>query len=161
MVMGKSLYANQVQIEISRQELGVDKTSRDSQITGNIGLYYCCYKLSLFDLNVMPTSRNARGIDIIAYSRGTHNFVGIQVKTLIKRSPVPLGTSLDKIMGDFWVIINNVTKTPSAFILTPEEVKLGVHTGKKDGRTSYWLQPNEYDKDEFRETWTRITEATV
>ena len=34
------------------------------QITGNIGLYYTCYQLSRLGWNVMPTSRNARGIDI-------------------------------------------------------------------------------------------------
>lgn len=41
----------------------------DPQITGNVGLYYCCYKLSLLGWNVMPTARNARGVDIIVYSR--------------------------------------------------------------------------------------------
>lgn len=35
-----------------------------SQITGNIGLFYACYELSRKGWNVMPTSRNARGIDI-------------------------------------------------------------------------------------------------
>jgi hypothetical protein len=28
----------------------------DSQITGNVGLYYCCYHLSLLGWNVMPTT---------------------------------------------------------------------------------------------------------
>ena len=69
------------------------------QITGNVGLYYYCYKLSLLGWNVMPTSRNARGIDIIAYSADASRFVGIPVKALSKRNPVPLGPSLDKVMG--------------------------------------------------------------
>ena len=69
------------------------------QVTGNVGLYYYCYKLSLLGWNVMPTSRNARGIDIIAYSADASRFVGIQVKALSKRNPVPLGPSLDKVMG--------------------------------------------------------------
>ena len=33
------------------------------QVVGNVGLYYVCYKLSLQGWNVMPTARNARGID--------------------------------------------------------------------------------------------------
>ena len=81
-------------------------TSLDHQLTGNVGLYYCCYKLSLLGWNVMPTARNARGVDIIAYSRDASRFVGIQVKAPSRRNPVPLGTSLEKCMGDFWVIIN-------------------------------------------------------
>src|SRR5689334_2198993 len=28
------------------------------QLTGNVGLYYCCYRLSLLGWNVMPTARN-------------------------------------------------------------------------------------------------------
>ena len=42
--------------------------SLNLQITGNLGLYDCCYKLSLLGWNVMPTARSARGVDIIAYS---------------------------------------------------------------------------------------------
>ena len=71
---------------------------KDNQITGNIGLYYVCYQLSRRGWNVMPTARNARGIDIVAY-KGSKGFIGIQVKTLSKPAPVPLGTSLEKISG--------------------------------------------------------------
>jgi hypothetical protein len=104
----------------------------------------------------MPTSRNARGIDIIAYSSDGLRFIGVQVKSLSKRNPVPIGTSLEKIMGDYWVIVNNLVQGPRAFILKPEEVKERAHRGEKDGRISYWLQPTQYDTDEFREAWDRI-----
>lgn len=134
----------------------------DPQLTGNVGLYYCCYRLSLLGWNVMPTARNARGVDIIAYSRDASRFVGVQVKALSKRNPVPLGTSLDKIMGDFWVIVNKVaTPTPSAFVLLPSEVRERAHRGEKDGRVSYWLQPADYEQDQFREAWERIGHGGV
>ena len=129
----------------------------DPQLTGNVGLYYCCYRLSLLGWNVMPTARNARGVDIIAYSRDASRFVGIQVKALSKRNPVPLGTSLDKIMGDYWVIVNKITsQSPSAFILLPSEVRNRAHRGEKDGRVSFWLQPGDYEQNPFREAWERI-----
>lgn len=134
----------------------------DPQLTGNVGLYYCCYRLSLLGWNVMPTARNARGVDIIAYSRDASRFVGVQVKALSKRNPVPLGSSLDKIMGDFWVIVNKVaTPTPSAFILLPSEVRERAHRSEKDGRVSYWLQPGAYEQDPFREAWERIGHGGV
>ena len=134
----------------------------DPQLTGNVGLYYCCYRLSLLGWNVMPTARNARGVDIIAYSRDASRFVGVQVKALSKRNPVPLGTSLDKIMGDFWVIVNKVaTPTPSAFVLLPLEVRERAHRGEKNGRVSYWLQPGDYEQDPFREAWERIGHGGV
>ena len=125
-------------------------------VIGNIGLYYTCYRLSKMGWNVMPTARNARGIDIIAYNSEATAFVGIQVKTLSKRSPVPLGRSLEKIMGDYWIIVNNVGEEPHAFVLLPEEVKSLAHRGVREGRVSYWLQPASYDREEFREAWHRI-----
>lgn len=128
----------------------------DPQVTGNVGLYYCCYKLSLLGWNVMPTARNARGVDIIAYDKSASKFIGVQVKTLSKRAPVPLGNSLDRMMGDFWVIINNIAKAPTAFVLLPSEARGLAHRGESEGRVSYWLQPNRYDCEAFREAWHRI-----
>ena len=128
----------------------------DAQVTGNIGLYYTCYRLSRMGWNVMPTARNARGIDIIAYNRKGTEFIGIQVKTLSKRNPVPLGSTLEKIMGDYWIIVNNVSKEPNAFILLPDEVKSLAHRGEKEGWVSYWLQPASYDNEQFKEAWHRI-----
>jgi hypothetical protein len=128
----------------------------DPQITGNVGLYYCCYRLSLLGWNVMPTARNARGVDIIAYDRSASRFIGVQVKALSKRNPVPLGTTLEKVMGDFWVIVSKVATSPSAFVLLPSEVKERAHRGEKDGRVSFWLQPTDYAQELFREAWERI-----
>lgn len=134
----------------------------EPQLTGNVGLYYCCYRLSLLGWNVMPTARNARGVDIIAYSRDASRFVGLQIKALSKRNPVPLGGSLDKIMGDFWIIVNKVASpSPSAFILVPSEVRERAHRGEKDGRVSYWLQPGDYEGEPFREAWERIGHGGV
>ncbi len=129
----------------------------ESQVTGNIGMYFVCYKLSQLGWNVMPTSRNARGIDIIIYSKNGHAFKGIQVKSLSKRNPVPLGKSIEKVMGDFWVIVNNVNdEKPNAFIMLPKEVRELAHKGEKDGVFSYWLQPKSYDAPDFKDRWDRI-----
>lgn len=99
----------------------------NNQITENVGLFYACYQLSRMGWNVMPTSRNARGIDIIAYSIDAERLLKVQVKALSKRNPVPIGASLEKVMGDFWVIVTDVTKEPCAFIMKPSEVKSEVH----------------------------------
>ena len=49
------------------------------QLVGNVGLYYVCYKLSLCGWNVLPTSRNAKGIDIVAYNQDATRTLTIQV----------------------------------------------------------------------------------
>ena len=41
----------------------------NTQVVGNVGLYYVCYRLSGLGWNVMPTARNARGIDVVIYSQ--------------------------------------------------------------------------------------------
>jgi hypothetical protein len=127
-----------------------------SQIVGNKGLYYVCYELSKMHWNVMPTARNARGVDVIAYDLTATRFIGIQVKALSKKSPVPLGTTLDKLMGDFWIVVNNLSSNPTAYILQPEEVKNLAHRGEKDNRVSYWLQPKNYAVSQFQNAWERI-----
>ena len=53
---------------------------RPQQVTGNVGLYYACFMLSLHGWNAMPTAHNARGVDIIAYDDEAKAFLGIQVE---------------------------------------------------------------------------------
>ena len=129
----------------------------DRQTVGNVGLYYVCYQLSRRGWNVMPTARNARGIDILAYSQDASCTRSVQVKALTKKSPVPLGTHLESLFGDFFVVCRNVgSETPECFILRPTEVRKLAHHGEREGRSSYWLQPKDYATEEFREAWERI-----
>lgn len=138
------------------ETVGEDAMDRDAQVTGNVGLYWTCYHLSCMGWNAMPTARNARGVDIIAYNRDCSRTISIQVKTLSKKNPVPLGPSLDKIMGDFWIIVNNILTSPVTYVLVPSEVRRLAHRGEKDGRVSYWLQSSSYCVQEFRKAWDRI-----
>ncbi len=127
-----------------------------SQVVGNVGMYFAAYRLSQMGWNVMPTSRNARGIDLLAYDAAADRRFGIQVKALSTRNPVPLGPSVDNFMGDWWIIVANAATNPECFVMKPDEVRRLAHRGEKDGKVSFWLQPNQYDTDEFRERWDRI-----
>jgi hypothetical protein len=105
----------------------------------------------------MPTARNARGIDVLVYSKDAKRTHTIQVKALSKRPPVPLGKHLDNLFGDFFIICNKVsTDNPECFILTPSEVRKLAHRGVKEGRVSFWLQPKQYESPAFRDAWHRI-----
>jgi hypothetical protein len=131
----------------------------NNHVVGNAGLYYACYQLSLRGWNAMPTARNARGVDIIAYNTSGTHFIGLQVKSLSIRNPVPLGKSLDKLMGNYWVIVNRISTQPTAYIMLPHEVKALAHRGERNGKVSYWLQPRSYDCDDFRNKWDRLPTA--
>lgn len=130
-------------------------------ITGNIGLYYVCYRLSRLGWNIMPTARNARGIDIVAYDAPGEQFLGFQIKTLSRRYPVPLGTGLVRLMGNWWIIVTHAAQErPISYVLLPDEVRQLAHRNEKEGRISYWLEPSGYDNERFRERWDRLPAAT-
>src|SRR5262249_29103027 len=135
----------------------IPKPIRNQQTVGNIGLYYVCYRLSRLGWNVMPTARNAKGVDILIYSQDASLTRTIQVKALSRRSPVPLSNKLDHPFADFVVICRHVIReAPECFVLTPEDVRRLAHRGEKDGRVSFWLQPRDYEVEEFCEGWGRI-----
>ena len=128
-----------------------------SQVVGNIGMYYASYRLSLLGWNAMPTARNARGIDILAYDSTCRVKLGIQVKTLSGSPPVPVGTSLEKVMGDFWIVVTRaVEPDPVCYILLPEEVLYLASKSGKASHPSYWINRRDYDQDRYREAWRRI-----
>ena len=129
-----------------------------TQVVGNVGLYFAAYRLSQMGWNVMPTARNARGIDLLAYDATAGHYLGIQVKALSKLNPVPLGSSVENLLGNWWIIVSKAqADEPECFIMRPEEVKTLAHRGvNESGVVSYWLQPNQYNKAEFRKAWDRI-----
>jgi len=134
-----------------------DKGTGKNQIVGNIGLYYVCYELSRRGWNAMPTSRNARGVDVVIYNQNGKESHTIQVKSLSKRNPVPFGTTLNNLIADFVFVVSNVFEPPSLFIMGASIVKSRIHEGNKDGKKSYWLQPEAYE--EFKDNWDIIGEG--
>jgi hypothetical protein len=133
----------------------MEKISR--QVIGNTGLYYVCYELSKRGWNVLPTSRNARGVDIVIYSQKARRKLTIQVKSLRKRNPAPLGDNPENLFADYLIICRNVLEErPEVFIMRMEDVKKGeiIHEGIKNGKKSYWIQPKSYEK--FRDRWNII-----
>lgn len=129
----------------------------NAQIIGNVGLHYVCYRLSRLGWNVMPTTRNAKGIDIVIYNHDASQKLSIQVKALSKRSPVPFGSNLDHLFADYIIICRNaLAEKPECFILMPREVRKLIHRGEKEGKISYWLQPRNYEVEKYREVWDRI-----
>jgi hypothetical protein len=133
------------------------------QVVGNIGMYFAAYRLSQMGWNVLPTARNARDIDLLAYDAHAGRYLGIQVKALSRpKPPVPLGTSIEKLMGDWWIIVTDArTPNPECFIMRPQEVSRLAHRGEKEGGISYWLQPGKYHTDTFRDAWDRIGRGDV
>ena len=77
----------------------------DNHNTGNIGLRYACYRLAVEGWNVMPTARNARGVDILV-SGAKGKSKSIQVKTLSGINPVNI-TNVDTIDVEYLIVVMN------------------------------------------------------
>jgi hypothetical protein len=108
----------------------------------------------------MPTSRNARGIDLLIYDTIGH-YHGIQIKTLSKYGAVPLGTKgLDDLLGDWWIIVTGAATDPQCFIIKPDEVRERA-VRDEDGARAYWLPAKQYHTNEFREAWNRIGHGSL
>ena len=115
------------------------------------GRNYCREQLASLGWNVTDAADNETGIDFIARSKDGSRFVKIKVKTLSKHNAVGIGSSLDKVVGDFWVVVTEIATTPSAFVLPSQKVK---ELANRDSQ--YWLEIRDYRQDEFREAWEQI-----
>ena len=124
---------------------------RNNSTVGNAGLFYCCYELARQGWNVLPTSRNAKGVDVVVYSSDGKKFRSVQVKTLSKKAPVPLGEKPTYDMAQFVIVcrLARDEQLPEVFVMTPAEVDKVRHQGdpkkSKAGKTSFWLQPKGYE----------------
>ncbi|WP_205678511.1 hypothetical protein [Brevundimonas vesicularis] len=128
----------------------------DSAMTGNAGLNYASWQLSRRGWHVMPTIRNARGSDLIVTDEDETTFFGVQSKALKNRSPVPLGKDTSELRSEWWIITTHANADqPVCFILRNDEVRALASTDK-NGAGGRWLEPRDYDKDEFREAWHRL-----
>lgn len=122
---------------------------RNNQLTGNAGLFYVSYLLSKNGWNVLPTSRNAKGPDIVIYSQDFTRFHTVQVKSLSGRDPVPFSKS-GGMDVNFLVICRCVwDPKPEVFVMSAEEGNARIQQKGKE-RKSYWLQRKDYESD-FRD----------
>jgi hypothetical protein len=133
------------------------KDKLSTQITGNIGLYYICYELSKKGWNVLPTSRNSKGIDILIYSETGEGKFTIQVKTLTKQNAIPLGKNINNFMADYFIICllheSENAKNHELFVITKKDLESFVSC---DSDGSCWACNNKTEWENFREKYKNL-----
>lgn len=112
-------------------------------IVGNIGLYFVCWELSRLGWNVIPTSRNARGVDVLIYSQDAAKKLALQVKALSKRNAVGVGKEC--FIGDFLIVVVGI-QDPKVFILPVVKANKLISKKIKNGISSYWLESKDYEE---------------
>jgi len=98
----------------------------------------------------MPTTRNARGSDLIVISGDETIFFGVQSKALGKRHAIPLERHIENLRSEWWVItVHANSDNPICYIMKLNEVRALASQDKNGG--AFWLEPRAYDRTEFRE----------
>ena len=95
------------------------------QMVEDIGEYHVCFELSRMGFRAVRTSKNAMGVDILAYSEKTMRSVTIQVKTNQEPSFADVCPRIDSSLSHgqadqdrnitvarFWVFVELDPKTP-------------------------------------------------
>ncbi len=132
----------------------MNTTRLPPHLVGNAGVFYVCHRLSQMGWNAMPTTRNAKGPDVVIASEDATRTWTIQVKSLSKRIPVALGKN-PNIVADWVVVCVGVrTHSPRCFVMAPVEVSGLAYRDKRGD--NHWLQPPQYDTGAFAERWDRI-----
>ena len=125
----------------------------DRQVTGNVGLFFICYKLSRRGWNVLPTSRNARGIDVLAYGKHGEKFLTVQAKGYTRKAAIGPFKDKTDVIADFYIVAWNVYRSPLIYILSKDEV-ISLLTPNNDGK--YWVEYRDYGKPNFLEKWDKV-----
>ena len=134
---------------------------KNNQTVANTGLFYVCYLLSKANWNVLPTSRNAVGVDLVVYGNG-NKAITIQIKTLSKQAPIPLGTKLDNHIADFTIVVVGLEK-PKVYVVPTKDILLNeeISNQQKANKKSFWLNNNiskwsEFE-DRYYEKWEKLS----
>ena len=111
----------------------------DKQIVGNIGMYYVCYLLSTKGWNAMPTARNAKGIDIVAYSeKGKCKTIQVKTFSYSKNMNITSFKKEEKTIWDYLFVVllsdastpqsgEQTNEKPIVFIVRKEETNFVFH----------------------------------
>jgi hypothetical protein len=124
------------------------------RLVRNAGVFYVCHRLSRMGWNATPTMRYSRGPNVVIDSEDEERTWRLKVRSLSKRDPVPLGKN-PNIDADWVVVCTRVREdSPRSYVLSSREVSELANRDKH--RPHYWLEPRDYDTEEFAERWDRI-----
>jgi len=115
------------------------KQSLNNQQVGNVGLYYSCLLLTQHGWLAFPTVRNAKGADIYAiHPESPEKAIPIQVKTISKETPVPMGNWKNRTEKYLFVVVG-IENPKLYFTQTRDILDKVIERNVKNGKTSYWL----------------------
>ncbi|MGR3984504.1 MAG: hypothetical protein OD817_04510 [Gammaproteobacteria bacterium] len=126
----------------------IDSQKLPTQIIGNIGLFHVCCELSKRGLNVVPTSRNTRAVDVIIGNAEFSRHATMQVKTStidmghpIVKFEKGMECALQKVRtADLWIFVRLESRTdPQVRAITVCESR--DRDMLESSKTHWWYNP--------------------
>jgi len=118
------------------------KWFEDKQLIGNAGIFYVSYKLTTLGWNVLITSRNTKGPDMVIISRSGKEQHTVQIKSSIRNCrTVNVGNPKNFRMSDFAVLcVNLKSGDPSMYISKTTDFILN------SSKAGHYIKPKDYIK---------------
>jgi hypothetical protein len=137
-----------------RKEGRVEEKKLPQRLVRDAGVFYVCHRLSQMGWNARPSMRYAKGPNVVIDSEDGERTLRVKVRSFSKRAPVPLGK--DPAIDADWVVVCTRVRTdsPECYVMTPAEISGLAHRDKRGD--NHWLEPPQYDTQEFAERWDRI-----
>ena len=128
-----------------------------NQMTGNLGLYHVCCKLSELGWNTTPISGDTRANRIHCTNENSSKTILLQVRSRRVKDHAISISNPNKIVGDFWIIVLNTSLNNSeCYIIPASEIANNIETQKnKSGKISHFLD-RKFNIELFKENWERI-----
>jgi hypothetical protein len=127
-----------------------------NQIMANAGVFLACHQLSKLGWQVLPTSRNAKAVDIVAYHEDDPRPVTLQVKAMSAPRNICLGPT-PKCCADYFIVcvLQSKESLPKCYVFRLDDVarhddSIRLYAGK------HWLQRKAFATQEYAERWDRI-----
>lgn len=137
-------------------------TQSTTHITGDTreqGLSFVSARLIERGWNVVKALRRTAEYDFELRGKNPETRTRVKVKTVRGNNNFAFGDNLDKMKGDFWMLVKipeSREQEPTVFIMRPGEVEELVHVyggNRNGGKPSCWIRPGSYEKEQYRNRW--------
>lgn len=126
------------------------------RVSGNIGLYYVCYRLSVRDWRVLVSKRNMSCPNRGRCWKVRGKEVSFQTTNQREKGPIQFDGGLEEITEDFLIsVVNSDTGEPEVYVFTADEARDCMVVSKTNPDRAF-IGEKVYDTDRFEERWDKL-----
>ncbi len=126
------------------------------RVSGNIGLYYVCYQLSVRDWRVLVSKCNMSCPNHGRCWKVQGQVVSFQTTNQREKGPIQFDGGHEKITEDFLIsVVNSDNGKPEVYVFTADEARDCMVVSETNPDRSF-IGEKVYDTDRFSERWDKL-----